>query len=260
MFQIHCFKDERWRPPRRLFFDIINMILLLCCFALILSVIMLAVLLSIMCNDHVESVVKMWNLGRGVENERRVLNGVPGYYDGGNGEEGNLTTLLWLNHKEILGEVMKVLEQRREKGDRVMYIGMRWWGEWAKDSEECPILKNIVGLFPEVSSLYVMVLYPGASLIERRGEVKALETYEYGLSLPEQDIDGKISTFDVLWKEGKGYIWDGTTSYTVWNHGTKEKIMIFADIFRGRSWLDDIYYYVVKRKNLFVPPWNKNAP
>lgn len=218
--------------------------------------IILIIVLILLWDKNGDRILWLWNQTIKSEcdgQDQNPFNGIPSYYEAGmckNQVAGYLDKLLYLNHNEILKEVADIIKLKEDKTPnkdviRTLSIEIRKKLQWSKDSNYCPTLKSIVTIFPEVDTLYVMVLYPGASIVEQHGKLRVFQKYQYGLKLPEHKITGKLVNYDIQWREKTGHIWDSTLSYSIQNYTPYPKIIIFADIYRPLSIINKTISYII---------------
>jgi aspartyl/asparaginyl beta-hydroxylase (cupin superfamily) len=136
-------------------------------------------------------------------------------------------------------------------GEKWNPIWIKFMGEYTGLSNNIPSLKKIAAMFPDVSNIYISIFYPGNTIIDNIELSRLFHKYNYGLSVPDNDIGLRIDGHDVKWKEKEGFIWDDTLSHSVWNHTLEPRILICADIPRELSGLNSlgshIIHYVVQR-------------
>lgn len=187
------------------------------------------------------------------EQDAHPLNGIPSYHDAWDSPNKTATELhglIHISHDNILNEVTELLRNCTDqtsisdncfKSDGKWHpIWVRFMGKWTEPANNLPFLRKIVDMFPEVSNLYISVFYPGNTIIDNVGISRIFHRYNYGLSVPNNDIGLKISGYDVKWKEKEGFIWDDTLTHSVWNHTVESRIIICADIFRDLSGLNSL--------------------
>lgn len=205
-------------------------------------------------------LIVLWNRQIKAECDKQdaySLNGVPSYHDAWDCPNKTVTEfhrLINLNHDQILSEVLATMQQYPATSidetnwpqykwlkaeDRWHPIWVRFMGAWAGSAERLPTLKQITSMFPEVTTLHISVFHPGTTLVEYRAPFRAVSRYHYGLQVPDNDVGLKIEGFDVKWKDKEGFIWNDTLPHSAWNHTSKPRIVIFADIFRNLSFVND---------------------
>lgn len=104
-----------------------------------------------------------------------------------------------------------------------------------------PITSNIAHRHPEIINLMVSRLPPGTTLPLHRGPFKGVLRYHMGLYCPPGDIGIKVHGQTYHWKQGKGVVFDDTLWHTAWNHGTEDRVVLFADVLRERGMSGDMY-------------------
>lgn len=220
--------------------------------------------------DHYD-LITWWNTkikSECDEQDATAFNGIPSYHDAWDCPSKitrEFHALIRINHDNILREVAEIVKPYNNDSNSLsfdiespMKFGAKWnphWikfmGEYTGLSNNIPSLKQIAMMFPDVNNLYISIFYPGNTIIDNIELSRAFHRYNYGLSVPDNDIGLRIQGHDVKWKEKDGFIWDNTLSHSVWNHTLEPRILICADIPRELSGLNslssNIIYYNVKR-------------
>ena len=169
------------------------------------------------------------------------INGIPSYRNANDCQNITVTllnNLIYIDHDSIITEVHSFLSEHHQFFNIQSHNHeLKWNPIWIKHfnnltiySEKLPTLTKIISLFPDISSFFISIFYPGDSLIEHTSPSSSYYRYHYGLKIPCNDIGLKISGYDVKWQEKEGFIWDNTLSHSIWNHTSQPRIVICADI------------------------------
>lgn len=211
-------------------------------FVIIIAIILLCILLSIWLWFYNNKLLLTWwnNYITHQCSQQDLLsfNGIPSYHnalDTDNKCIRELHTLIHLYNNDILAEVNTILDK-----DNVSNILIRTMGRWSETADLCPILKDIVSLFPEVLQLQILISHPGTVSIDLQGQYKMLQSYHYGLKVSPNDIGLKIDGFDVKWEENTGFVWDATLPHSMWNHTNETRIVILAEVLRDLTLLNNL--------------------
>jgi len=191
-------------------------------------------------------IVTWWNhhiKGECDYQDSSSLNGIPSYrnaWDCSNKTISQLHRLINVHHGHILDEINALFPKSSILYDKGDPIWVRFAGEWTGLTNQLPTLKQIVSLFPDIPNLQVAIFYPGTTVIEKRDLSRILYKYHYGLQVPKGDVGFKLIDFDVKWEEGEGFVWDGTLPHSIWNHTSEPRIILFADVFREFSMINQL--------------------
>lgn len=201
------------------------------------------------CVDIINNIV-------GYESDREdknCINGIYSYNDGlncSNKTVNHLNKLLYLYHDEILNEIMNVEgynmstnfeEEWINKENKWNPVWIRFLNNNTHFAKSIPTLNKILKYFPEIPMIYISIFHPGMIIIEDETKDRGIYKYRYCLKADDRDIGLKIKGFDVKWKEKQGIIWNPNIMHSVWNHTTKTRIMICADIFKDLTIINNLF-------------------
>jgi hypothetical protein len=158
-----------------------------------------------------------------------------------------LNTLIQLNHDVILDEVHQLLNTgyngvkmadldpvqgrtfKSQQGWVTLWV--KFIDCWAGTASSLPTLRRIVQIMgDEVSLLHVSIFLPGTSLPRHEGISKGVLRYHYGLEIPDGNTGMTINDRPFRWTQGQGVVFDDTLPHTSFNHTTKPRMVIFADL------------------------------
>jgi beta-hydroxylase len=166
-----------------------------------------------------------------------------------------LNQLITLNHDQILKEVEDTLETYHGNPMNEFDITQK---EWLKDenrwrpiwikfihgfagtADKIPTLKKITAMFPDISLLHVSLFFPGTELSLHYGVSSSVHRYHYGLKIPDGNVALNLNGNLIKWKDRHGFIWNDMIPHSAWNKTDQVRIIIFADIFRELSPIQNI--------------------
>lgn len=185
------------------------------------------------------------------------MNGIPSYIDAWNSNNSDiidLHRLITLHHDEINNEVNTlityhdgdVLDTVNETNNwlktesRWRPVWIKLMGEFTSVADNLPTLKTILQNCQQVPDFYISIFYPGMTVVESQAHDRSMLHYQYGLNIPYSDVGLKINGFDAKWQERSGQVWDNTLPHSAWNHTDKPRIVLFANVYRQLSSIDNL--------------------
>ena len=137
--------------------------------------------------------------------------------------------------------------------------GVRIKENLAKCPETAKILENVPGLL----TAFYSIMLAGAHVPKHTGPTKAILTAHLGLIIPlkREACHMQVGTENMVWEEGKVFIFDDMFDHEVWNDTSEDRIILLMHLKRPLrfpgSVLRDIFFSAL-RASPFVKDGLKN--
>jgi len=136
-----------------------------------------------------------------------------------------------------------------------MFILRAYGADHRGNQAQCPALRWLLQIHPEVTSATFSILEGGKHIPAHRGPFRGILRYHLPLVIP-QGRDGKPSNRlrvdgeTHALEEGRGILWDDTYEHEAWNDSGAVRAVLLLDVFRpeqplGLRWLTHAVVFTV---------------
>jgi beta-hydroxylase len=140
------------------------------------------------------------------------------------------------------------------------------WGYGVRIKEncaQCPETAKILENIPGLLTAFYSVMLAGAHVPKHTGPTKAILTAHLGLIIPlkRENCHMQVATENLVWEEGKVFIFDDMFDHEVWNDTSEDRIILLMHLKRPLrfpgSVLRDMFFAAL-RASPFVKDGLKN--
>lgn len=126
-------------------------------------------------------------------------------------------------------------QQRISKGDSWKTAWLYGFGHHSEVAQTlCPRTAALLRQVPELQTALFSMLAPGTHIPLHRGVYKGMINYHLAIVVPKEAERCRMRVGDreIVWREGRSYVFDDTNPHEVWNETGDERIVLMLQFHR----------------------------